>query len=373
MVTLPMVYGSNKRNWHCRFTLILATWLAVAVVGTNFIWFIGSIGFIDRCTADNLPIATQIGEVQVEAINIPPRIWDVDLLNETNVSCLDRQIDVNHEYHFKLMIRDNDTLEDLVSINIYAWYDDGDERTQKYIEAKKRKERKPNYMFDLKWHHETGFSLEYPTTGELTLGNCVYRPIDAYNATFEFYFTPGNQTHCAIGDGRWEADRGNDRYSWNFQIVAVDTKPNHGLSGEPEDYWEFGIYQHTAIVLNQTVVTKGGYPGENITTTPLGVTLVSNGAYIFNISLLEPLRNPNTAVVIRGTNVGVLSGYPAVRWHSWFTIDYPSNITVKEELTAPAEGTEALHTVTYCIKVPLGTPAYVYSARVKYELIQTFR
>ena len=238
-------------------------------------------------------------------VNAPPVINSYDLRNNTgsklnNVTGL---LDVNSIYYFLVNISDENGWTDIEYVNITAWYDDGEDTTT-YNQTSGG-----NINLFLQYENTTGtanWTLQWPDDEvQLIISNCTETIVSITTRIINISFKPLSQVHWACSNNTWISTDNvyNDLYSWNFNIIVIDTK-----DGEAFKVNEYGVYKYTSIYPAQDWVDVSALPGFNDSSNIVSITYSSNYNYNMTIYLEENLYNETRGVTIPiANNVKILA------------------------------------------------------------------
>jgi hypothetical protein len=223
----------------------------------------------------------------------PLRINWYDLQNSWDTSWLNDNIDVNNRYRFCVNISCDYGWETITSIEIYGWYDNGNEGTSYNSSFNLGGNRNmllkyenigDSFQYRLVWPHK-GVTPDIFTVRAVTDPKNNQGVTDCYNCTFSF--RPGYQFCFAPGDGDWDKTRNtfNDLWSWNFKIIvrSEGTKASGPKTVSVID--EFGVHPYSEIICIGTPYMSG-IPGDD-TSVSENITLItrSNANYILSIDV----------------------------------------------------------------------------------------
>ena len=280
--------------------------------------------------------------LSVEVIVKSPQIWNYTFQywNDSSggwESRIDQQIDVDNKYRFVFTVVSYQGWDDIETINLTAWYDQGNDSSSYYNQT-------PGGNFNMKMQYvntsATGNSSEfnylwpkndeevtYVNSSERNVTDCIainWSDTEAKNISFEFI--PGLQFRYAPGpSGGWNTNTSTphntawsnlfNNYSWNFNISVTDSGENN--SGVPINSWvtdEFGVYSYTEICSAGNPYIRG-YPGDNQSVNDDGgsgnVTIEtrSNGKYSLSANLSDlQHQNINVTDVIDNDTVWLRGG-----------------------------------------------------------------
>mgnify|MGYP001598885600 CR=1 FL=1 len=349
------------------------------------IFFIGPIVMIGSADPGDIPnFWHNSTTLNVTVLHLEPRIlWYDFQYNQSGtwVSRLNTQNDVNDsaEYRFIVNISSDQGWDDIQYVNIYTWYDHGNDGST-YNQT-----LGGNWNLYLQYENTTGtavWRMHWPHGGEFTEGTYLdrigYDPYGSAGNTechnLSFSFIPSYQVRYAPGDGVWDttSNTTTDAESWNFLVEVTD-------SGEdapgPITIWivdEFGIYSYSEIV-SAGWPTIIGQPGENATANS-NITIItrSNGNYSLttDVETLVHRKFPATIsrerIWVRGGDLDTFDNFTASPGVIYF---YGS---MGMYHFAEANGTALLTSdVQYKCDIPFGQMAGDYVAPIHYHLMTT--
>jgi len=206
-------------------------------------------------------------------------------------------LDVNEEYYFTVNVTSYFGWIYLDSIDIHAWYDQGNE-TSIYNQT-----AGGNLNMHLCYENSTGnasFQLLWPDDEtQLILANCTETIINSTTRIIIISFKPLSQMRCASSNNTWNATQNtfNDLFSWNFNLTATHTS---GLQSWKRD--EYGIYKYATILPETNWVGVRAPPGYTATSNVVTITYSSNDAFNISIFFEENLSNISSADFIPVAN-----------------------------------------------------------------------
>jgi hypothetical protein len=364
-------------------TLVGITIISSLVVN---IFLMSPLMMIGRADPGDIPhIWHNTTTLNVTVLHLEPRIlWYDFQYNQggTWVTKLNTQSDVNNtaEYRFIINISSDQGWDDIDFVNIYTWYDQGNEIST-YNQT-----QGGNWNFYLQYENTTGtaiWRMLWPHAGEFIQGTYSDRVgHDPYGSAgftechnLSFSFIPSYQVRYAPGDGLWDNtyNTTNDVESWNFRMEITD-------SGEdapgPITIWindEFGIYSYSEIV-SAGWPTIIGHPGENATAlSNISIISRSNGNYSLttDVTTLVHRTFPGATISreriwVRGGDLNTYDNFTASAGGIYF---YGALGTYH---LAEASGTSlTTGDVQYKCDIPLGQIAGDYVAPIRYHLMTT--
>ena len=314
-----------------------------------------------------------------EAISPPPPILDedprinwYDLQNASGSSKLNSQIDVNQEYKFCINISSDQGWDDINSINITAWYDNGSETTT-YNDSKNLG---GNLNMFLRYKNTAGngdYAILWPDD-EVTKGNFTKTSVtdpdgtpdstECYNLSFSFI--PGYQLRYAPGDESWDSTKNaiNDVWSWNFKILVTDDESNTASKTD-----EFGISSYSEVGY-VGMPTMNGEPGEKATADS-NITLYSrsNADYSLSVDVDNFLHEDHPTANFSNQTIWVRGG--DLNESTKFSGDGPIYLYGSSYTYANADdnnSTKTTNNVEYKCDIPYGQLSGDYYATIYYNL-----
>lgn len=302
--------------------------------------------------------------INVTVYSNEPIINWYDFQNATNVSKLNKQVDVEEQYKFRINITSDQGWPNIDYINITAWYDNNSEANGYNSTLG------GNLNMELQYENETGtanWTLIWPDD-EVTFNDadCSDIVIDGDTHNLTFVFKPRNQTRYSPGDG-WDGGTGyNDLKSWNFNITVDDADGYEGYADDKSNEYGYYMYTHITKVTDNPAGT--GVPGEqNVLLSPhANVTTQCNANYSLftNVTNLSRVGGgdqiDNTSLSAAGGNISRTNfdgSNPLYLWgtastyrpHLNNTYDDTVEITYWVNLTTPLLSGYYNGTVTYTI------------------------
>ncbi|MBN2600266.1 MAG: DUF2341 domain-containing protein [Candidatus Thermoplasmatota archaeon] len=206
-------------------------------------------------------------------------------------------LDVNEEYYFTVNVTSYFGWIYLDSIDIHAWYDQGNE-TSVYNQT-----TGGNLNMHLRYENSTGnasFQLLWPDDeAQLILANCTETIVNSTTRILIISFKPLSQMRCASSNNTWNATQNtfNDPFSWNLNLTATHTS---GLQSWRRD--EYGIYKYATILPETNWVGVRAPPGYSATSNVVTITYSSNDAFNISIYFEENLTNVSSGDFIPVAN-----------------------------------------------------------------------
>lgn len=368
-----------------KFVSTLVGIIIISSLVINF-FLISPIIMIGRADPGNIPsIWHNSTTLNVTVLHFEPRIlWYDFQYNQSGtwISRLNTQSDVNNsaEYRFVVNISSDQGWDDIEYVDIYAWYDQGDD-TSDYNDTEGG-----NWNLNLQYENTTGtpvWRMLWPHGGEFIQRTYVdiigFDPYGSPGRTechnLSFSFIPSYQVRYAPGDGVWDttSNTTTDTKSWNFRIEITDS--GEDTTG-PIMIWtidEFGIYSYSEIV-SAGWPTIIGHPGENATANS-NISLVSrsNGNYSLTTDVTTLVHRTLPAATIsreriwvRGGDLNIFDNFTAAPNEIYF---YGALGTYH---LAQANGTSLTTSdVQYKCDIPFGQIAGDYVAPIRYHLMTT--
>ena len=263
----------------------------------------------------------------VTADNVKPHLNEVNMTDGYGNCVLNHQLDVNKKYTFFINASYEKGWDHIGGMDIYAWYDFGNESTQYNNTCGGNLNFHLHYTPDQGDNYLNGtWSLKWPRTGEISL-------IDWYTtyksngggggggpASTDYFLlyvniSLGPQARYANGSNSFPQNPGptqdqsdpsqafDDPYSWNFNVTLYD-KDNS--SNKDVKYDEFGVYAYTEIIASGNP-TGVGSPGSYIYLSPDSHLVVrANRNYSVKVSIDDLVDSEGTHIIGRG-NVSVFN------------------------------------------------------------------
>ncbi len=260
---------------------------------------------------------------QVKGNAVNPHINHLEFEDRNMANRTNEQVDVGDYYYFFV----NGSYAngwDKVAVDIYAWYDEGNESTT-YNQTS-------GSNINLHLHYEPNSTDPYNNSGtwkllwpdssnpSITLGDCIQTVVDnpdagtkGQNDGKDYYLlwaniTFGRQVRYAPGDGNWtnSSDRTdssqsfNDVKSWNFNITIRDRSNGNSTT----KYDEFGIYSYTEISAENSPSGTGA-PGSVLYLQPDSHVAIRSNRYYFVKVGIDDLKNATGARTITSDHVEV--------------------------------------------------------------------
>lgn len=335
-------------------------------------------------------------EITVDTVY--PHLNEIDFRDFSGASKLNQQVDVGSTYYFYINASYSQGW-DKVNMDIYAWYDNGDDTTN-YNDT-----QGANLNFKLHYVPDTTdpvnnsgiWTLVYPTTGEVTLENWNDVCVDgtAYGI-FHLYvnITLGPQIRYAPGDGTWNnatdqynrTSSLNDINSWNFNVTVYDSSLT---TARQTRYDEFGVFAYTEVGASQNP-SGAGPPGSTITLNPESqVAIRANRNYYVTVNVTD-LKNATGAETIPRANIEVINSHGDASGNSdisawtafsgsgplwlWGVSAGPTymppmdNGTCTAGLSSGYDTSTTYTPVSWRVNVPPTTPEDHFTATITYEI-----
>jgi hypothetical protein len=228
------------------------------------------------------------------------------------------------------------------------------------------------------------FTLNYPTTNEVTLGLGSATQVDDTTLRIKFVFVPGKQARYGLDGG---GTAGDDACTWNVRFECNDTTNNITKHGD----WEFGYTKVTSlggVVTAQVTnpIAPGAGDGNSDVTNTLTIIWSSNWKYKVSVEMTSTLYYAGGPDTIPDSNVLV---YEASSWTSGYAPnDFTSSNNDQGQVdyygfnhgnpiywygsgggysaTAPPTGNEQTFMTHFKIYVEYGTMAGSYTANLQY-------
>ncbi|MDH7518084.1 MAG: hypothetical protein QHH19_07085 [Candidatus Thermoplasmatota archaeon] len=313
-----------------------------------------------------------------------PRINWYDLQNATGVSMLNKQLDVDQNYYFKVNISSDQGWADIEYIWITAWADLGTDPGSYNGTAG------GNINLNITYDNssETASArLVWPTNGsEATFigwsevnvtGSDPYGipgETETYNLTF--IWKPSYQFRYAP-DPTNDTAGFNDLWSWNFNITVLDDDGYYSYNNPTvgETINEFGVYSYTEIV-SAGWPTIVGAPGDNVSVNDPGgggnITLVtrSNGNYSLSVDVDNLTHTIISGEKIIRNNVWVRGGDKDVfeNFTTPSSVVYLYGSAVAYHAAEDNDYELSTDDVEYKCFIPLGTKSGKYTGIIHYYL-----
>ncbi len=266
-------------------------------------------------------------------------LYETDDLDKTQR--LNTQLDVNPEgsndrrYTLEVLVT-HETQDYLESVDVYAWFDDGDTGVNSDYPEVDVEFRTRAFNFRAEYDHVgkvTSFSQVFPTVAndpegygdqqEVVLletdSSATYEFVgDRDEWTLEFVFALGPQVRWAAGqDGNFlgpEYSPVKDEAlatpnTWDLHIHAQDEGGGHN------DMWgEFGIFRFTSLTISGLPGTYEGMgaPGQKIELTPVTSSIVKYSAncdHNLYVYVQDDLQGEATEDIIQASDLSVAGGF----------------------------------------------------------------
>ncbi len=334
-----------------------------------------------------------------------PKIQEIGIYDHGEVGGMQRlntQIDVNsggtatQKYTLYVYV-DNKVENEMFSVDVYAWYDNGILTSDYPNENDENRTRAFRFRADYDGFGTT-FSQQYPyAVGNQREVSLLVNYCDAQywnNGTHDiweliFTFAPGPQMRHANGlDGNFNepvystvrSEGLSTTNTWNLHISAN--------GGESNMYGEFGVYRFTSLTLAGVTGTYTGLgaPGQTIELTATSSTIVNYSAncnHTLKMYLETDLIGDSGVTRIGATNLtfkggygnSTLTGYGEFNSvyilgniGSWYAPRNRFNYTTTATNTSDENGMTDYPNIIWWLDIPMGIPEDVYRANVIYVL-----
>jgi len=262
-------------------------------------------GLDSGTSQDNTPIQLDVHRPVIQGI------WFNQTAGPAGVGPrIDQMIDVDgtSDYSFSLMIRDLTGINDVTSLDLWAWYDEGSDAGFPTYNSHNNSYMGNNLNLHLAWAMGMGPIERWGNqNGECQLIGFTRTPLSATTARFEFDIRPMYQWRWAKGPtNAWNIGPGfNDDFTWNFNATAYDTTGTPSIDNAAN---EFGVYRFmdvdTTAYGGGNNPTGAGAPGQTVKLTSTLVDYSSNCPYKMGVNITD-LVGPST---IPASNVFTMGG-----------------------------------------------------------------
>ncbi|MEM2900332.1 MAG: hypothetical protein QXT63_06025, partial [Thermoplasmata archaeon] len=272
-------------------------------------------------------------------------------------------------------VLDGNGREEITEVTLQAWHD-GEDGSITWPDSPTDANGVVNITYNVATNR---FTLNYPTTGEVSLGLGSASIVDDCTLRIKFVFVPGKQARYG-NDG--SATLGDDDCNWNVRFECNDSVGNNlTVHGD----WEFGYVKITSLGgIGASSVNGEIAPENNGTSSDFVINWSSNWKYRVGVKMTSNLYHagpPTDTITPNYVSVKEAHGYTPsyvpndfgicpndyqafsglnsyVYWYSGSGGTYTTN--------APIVGNEQTFMTHFNVYVPLGTASGSYTALLTY-------
>jgi len=179
-------------------------------------------------------------------------------------------------------VTDPNSRDEITEVTLQAWHD-GEYGSITWPDSPSDANGVVNITYNVP---NDQFTLNYPKTGEVTLGLGSATPVDETTLRIKFVFTPCKQARYGVNGS---ATSGDDECTWNVRFECNDTTNNITEHGD----WEFGYVKVTSLSGVETANAGTIVPGEGWSsygdTNTLTITWSSNWKYKVSVAMTSSL------------------------------------------------------------------------------------
>ena len=346
---------------------------------------------------------------------VKPHLNEVNMTDEYGNCVLNHQLDVDKKYTFFINASYQNGWDKIGGMDIYAWYDFGDESRQYNDTQGGNLNFHLHYTPDTNGNYLNGrWSLEWPKNGEVTLidwyttyesngGGGGGTPLSTDYFLLYVNISLGPQVRYANGTDKTTgigfppnpgpaqnqsnpSQAFNNPHSWNFNVTLYD---KNNPSTNDVKYDEFGVYAYTEIIASGNP-TGVGSPGSYIYLSPDSHLVVrANRNYSVTVSIDDLVDSQGTHIIGR-SNVSVYNsdaggdssisgisqwerfpsnGGPLYVWgtsthHMWALNDGTCSVGMNPGYNPDTDYT----IIQWEITIPPATPEGTYTSVISFEI-----
>ena len=201
------------------------------------------------------------------AANVAPTVGSVALWTTGGSPAATDNMTPQVEYNVKVAVTDNNTLDDLSTVQVTIFYDaDGS-----YAAEDVPSVGHTQTAAILTWTNGGSWTIDAVSGGgswSIVSGSCVTPTLTSSSGTFEFHFKPGKVAHETAGSDKWH----------------IYAKADDGVSGDNHQdnltmnwYGEMSAPNPSSVDFGS--VTPGTDFGDPTKEGPISITYISNGDY----------------------------------------------------------------------------------------------
>jgi hypothetical protein len=210
--------------------------------------------------AGDTPSATTPGQtIDIQVNYVPTISVDFGRTPTSWVSSESAQVDVEIDWYVKAVVNDPDGRDYIGKLELFAW-----DSADGYADPENPASRQdPNCQMVItidKTASDTWDSgtLNYPTSGEVTLGTCQLSKDTATQITAYFAFIPGKQVRHTVSGGT-----GSEGWSYKVKVWYGNPPATTAPYSTTSSIGDYGYYRYTEISVSGTISGRG-FPGETI-------------------------------------------------------------------------------------------------------------